>query len=74
MNSKYLLIRKLLRTESFLKWAERNGFYAHSATIEKIVNEIREEGDNPYIYKPKSKLNFATPRDWNKFVEEKNNE
>ena len=28
--------------------------------------------DNPYIYKPKSKLNFATPRDWNK--EEKNYE
>ena len=25
-----------------------------------------KERDNPYIYKPKSELNFATPRDWNK--------
>tara|TARA_R110002153_G_scaffold120380_3_gene265595 strand:- start:483 stop:620 length:138 start_codon:yes stop_codon:yes gene_type:complete len=44
MNSKYLLIKKLLRIESFLEWAERNGL-SHSATIEKIVNEMKEEND-----------------------------
>jgi len=44
MNSEYLLIKKLLRIESFLEWAERNGM-SHSATIERIVDEIREVKD-----------------------------
>mgnify|MGYP003642976271 FL=1 len=42
-----------------------------------IIRELKKlpdvkERDNPYIYKPKSELNFATPRDWNK--EEKNDD
>ena len=28
--------------------------------------EVSDEENNPYIYKPKSELNFAVPRDWNK--------
>ena len=44
MNSKYLLIKKLLRIERFLEWAERNGM-AHSRTIEKIVDEIKANGN-----------------------------
>ena len=44
MNSKYLLINKLLRIERLLEWAEENGM-AHSRTIEKIVDEIKEEND-----------------------------
>jgi len=37
----------------------------------KKLPDVKER-DNPYIYKPKSELNFATPRDWNK--EEVNDE
>ena len=72
MKAKYVLreVMKYLQDNKDSKVLVKDNLLHYIQVLKKLPDV--KERDNPYIYKPKSELNFATPRDWNK--EEKNDE
>ena len=72
MKAKYVLreVMKYLQDNKDSKVVVKDNLLQYIQVLKKLPDV--KERDNPYIYKPKSELNFATPRDWNK--EEVNDE